>query len=241
MTTEVCVDKTRVSISQKGFLLMDARLAKYPKSSIVHLDQTTRTGNYLTKAHYLTMLGVWIQWKKKYGRPSKIFTTEPYITDAMSQPVASKPQLILDLQTALGGSINNLYDWINLLIKVGVYSHYNCKVYMADAMLSKYGLKVAIQRIRNGGLNCADYVALTIRVLDALIKMGLKISYKVKHVDCNNSKGEPNPEAGHFILEVTIDGVTEDCDPAEAASGKRGMPHNMCYYNYKKVVGNTLC
>ena len=42
---------------------------------------------------------------------------------------------------------------------------------MADAMLSKYGLKVAIQRIRNGGLNCADYVALTIRVLDALIKI----------------------------------------------------------------------
>ena len=94
MTTEICVDKIRTSISQKDFLLMDARLAKYPKSSIVHLDQTTRTGNYLTKAHYLTMLGVWIQWKKKYGRPSKIFTTEPYITDVptpVPQPVSKGP------------------------------------------------------------------------------------------------------------------------------------------------------
>jgi len=67
--------------------------------------------------------------------------------------------------------------------------------------------------------------------------MGVKISWKIKHVLCNNSSGNPDHNSGHFLL--SVDG--KDVDPTEAASGKRGIGRNMCYYNYKDVIGSTLC
>jgi peptidoglycan hydrolase-like protein with peptidoglycan-binding domain len=105
---------------------------------------------------------------KAFGLQDPIPTPKP----------SNKPQLILDLQTALNGTINSVQDWINLLIKYGVYSHYDCMNYMTIATINKYGIKLAIQRIRNGGLNCADYVALTIKVFEALIQMGLNLPGK---------------------------------------------------------------
>jgi hypothetical protein len=201
-------------ILHKDFGLMVTAVDTWKGSSLtkVYLRKDgVKLVQYLSILKFKSLRSIWDKFVDDNKRqPNYIYINVP------PEPAVVKPSPIPELETALNGTINDVEDWINLLIKVGVYSHYNCVKYLAALFLQKYGLKVAIHRIRNGGLNCADYVAITIRVFEALKKMGLDISWEIKHVDCNNSHGIPDPNAGHFLLSVTINGVTEDCDPAEA-------------------------
>jgi hypothetical protein len=228
--------KQDYQILNSDFNLMITAVKSYkgtPKKVFIRV-KGVKTSYYVTDAKYLALKTGWDAFVQMNKREPNFITINKTVT---------KPSPIPELETALGCTINDVQSWIQCLINVGVYSHYNCMRYLTTAFLSQYGLKVPIQRIRNGGLNCADYVAITIKVIEALKKMGLDISWEIIHVECNNSNGKPDPNAGHFLLKVTINGVTEYCDPAEAASGKRGLGHNMCYYNFNEdgIIGHTLC
>jgi hypothetical protein len=212
---------------------MDSAFNKYPNSAVIHLDQTTKTGKCVTKTRFLDMLSRELAYRASHNglRPPGVWTIRPTVN-----PTVIKPVLIRTLETTLGGSIGNLTDFINLLRKVGVYFHYNCVSYPNPS--------VSIPRIRKGGLNCADYVYLTIQVIKAFATMGIHYTYEIGHVDCNSADGKPDKNAGHFLLlkvlgfELTHE---ETVDPAEATSGRLGIGSNMCMYNFNGTVGNTLC
>jgi hypothetical protein len=237
---ERCVDNINTRIAYADFISMRTAHKVFPLSKTIHLNQITKKGDYVTPTKFDGNLEVRM---KAYHDSHKAYPAAIWTVKAPITPVpVKKPALILELESVLGGVINNIEDWIGLLIAHGVYDHYNCMKYMTFATIQKYGIKLTISRIRTGGLNCADYVALTVQVLEALATMGVKYIYEVEHVHCNSSNGEVGT-AGHFLLHVVINGVTKDVDPAEAVGGKRGIGHNMCYYNYQKagIMGHTLC
>jgi hypothetical protein len=238
---ERCVDNINTRIAYADFISMRTVHKVFPLSKTIHLNQITKKGDYVTPTKFDGNLEVRM---KAYHDSHKAYPAAIWTVKAPVTPVVTKPTLILELESALGGVINNIEDWIGLLIAHGVYDHYNCMKYMTFATIQKYGIKLAINRIRNGGLNCADYTALTVQVLEALALMGVKYEYQINHVYCNSSNGRPDSNAGHFLLTIKINGVWVDVDPAEAAGGKRGIGHNMCYYNFNRpagIVGHTLC
>jgi len=231
------VNSINIRIPQAQFIAMYNGYAANKSTKVVHLNQTTKAGDYVTKDYFLKNLMIrWSAYRAAHKvRPGAIWTVAAPVV-----PVGlPKPAILLALEKALGGRINDFNDFYALIQQHGVYNHYNCRRYLSPAYLNKYGMSTAIQRIRNGGMNCADYSQLGIYVLTALATMGKKHKWYVKHVYCNSRSGKPNPKAGHFLLCVD----DEDADVAEAASGAKPRPHNMCYYGYNKsgIIGNKLC
>ena len=230
-----------VKIMQDVFLEMNDGYTAHPQSNKIHLNQQTKTGDYVSNGKFRRMLTIWIAFRKanEGRRPNYIWTVEPPADPTPAPKPVTKPSPIPELEKALDGTINDFNDFYALIQKHGVYSHYNCMSYMSPATLEKYGIKVAIQRIRNGGLNCADYAELGIKVLEALKTMGVNHAWKVRHVLCNNRNHIPDHHAGHYLLNV--DSI--DADLAEAASGGKGRPHNMCLFGYNKdgIIGDTIC
>ena len=165
-------------------------------------------------------------------RPSAIWT----ISAPKPKPASTtkKPLLITKLETILGGTINNLTDYYKLIQKHGRYAHYDCVHFQ--------NTNTAISRIRHGGLNCADYTYLTIKVIAALNSMGKNYLYQIYHVECRTRRGYALFRLGHFFLIVNRGEFshTVNFDVSEASSSRRGIGSTMCQYG-DKLIGHTLC
>ena len=235
MTTVVEADiSTHVEeIPIVQFLLMDAGYNKHPTSPKIHLDQTTKTGEYVTNVRFKDMLARELAYRESHDglRPTAVWIVKP----AASNTVPTPP-LIQLLEKTLGGSIRNLSDLYKLVQEKGKYLHYDCVSYTNPS--------VSVPRIVGNGLNCADYVYVMVDAIEAFIAWGIPYKFTIAHVYCNNSKGQPDSKAGHFLL-IKVSGgefsKPETVDFAEAASGKKNIGANMCFYGFNDIVGDKLC
>ena len=166
-------------------------------------------------------------FKKANGRLPETVTIPPI------------PSLISTSQIAFGGLINSVTDFINLMRKP------QFKYLFYDCMKFKGNPTGCINAIKTVGINCADGVNFLIQLIEALNSMGYNYTYTILHVECNDSKAVPDPNAGHFLLSVNGGEFTKptDVDVAEALSGKKGIGSNMCTFGYseKGIIGHTLC
>lgn len=141
---------------------------------------------------------------------------------------SSKPALITKAEQVLGKSINQWGDFYEAVREHGAYSHYDCCRFN-DPM-------VALDHVKSG-LNCADYTFLGVAILEALGYMGVKYTWQVEHVYCNNWYRRPDTKAGHFLL--IVNGGW--CDLAQAADSQSSYGRVMCKYGIGEIIGHTLC
>ena len=203
-------------ILKSDFKLMIAAVASYKgtPTKVFIRKAGVKLVQYVTWDKWIKDIKVrWDNYTAKYGEPDYVWINH-----------AAKPALILQFESVMGGTINSVMDWLRLLVQHGVYAHYNC--------VQHKDTTEALNRVRNQGLNCADYVYLTIKLIDAFKLMGKTYSYTIQHVDCDSSSGRPSANLGHFYLlmigwEFTVWTKT---DPSEAASGGKLPPKTMCTY-----------
>lgn len=175
----------------------------------------------------------------KYKKnPLFIWINKPTTPIVPIVPIKAKPAGLIQVEKGLGFTINTITNWINGLINIkAIYNHYNCMQYKSK------GLTIMIQKIKSGGMNCADYCWLTEQIFIWLIQWGKKYAYQINHVWCENSSHIAEEYLGHFYMIGSGEELGNswvDVDASEAASGGRGIPHIMCTYG-DKVIGHTLC
>jgi len=146
-----------------------------------------------------------------------------------------KPYPIPDIEKLSGMTINSMTDLYNIILKIGVYNHINC--------LQGATTDTIVQGIKEVYNNCARYAYLGMKVSTALNQMGKKYTTRIVHVECENSKHFPDPNAGHFFLFIQGEEFpVKTCyDLAEAASGKRGIGSTMCINGYSIIGYDKLC
>ena len=222
--------KTNYQILKADFLLMIAGVGSYkgtPSKVFIRVNGI-KTSYYVTYPKYEALKVGWDAFIQMNQR-------EPnFITINKVAPIV-KPYPIPDIEKLSGMTINSMTDLYDVILKIGVYNHINC--------LQGANTDTIVKGIPKQYNNCARYAYLAKKCSDAFNSIGKKYTTRIVHVECENSKHFPDPNAGHFF--VFIQGeefpVKTCFDLAEAASGKRGIGSTMCVNGYSIIGYDKLC
>jgi hypothetical protein len=171
------VDNINIRIPQAQFLAMDAGYQAHKRTAVVHLNQNTKKGDYLTVKKFLELRTRWIAYRKANNsrRPAAIWIVKapaPIPTPTSKGPV----QTIIEAKL---GRFTTIKEYYNKMIGRG-YGHYYNDVYtlgQEEKMLSQ--------------LNCSDASQLTYFLAK---EMGYTVRFV--HVFCVKSG------TGHIQLDI---------------------------------------
>lgn len=213
-----------MKISYDEYKGMVLRILQFENENKRKPNYITIKGIKVTKTQYEDMISRVDNFIKTKGRMPKAVEVKDNI-NVTKPSTTSRPKVITDLESVVGGKFNNLTQFYHL-IKNNVYAHYNNDTYNFTSELNRLN--------RHLGLNCADFAQIGMHAIDGLNQMGLKYQARYVHVKCRNRHGRPNPRAGHFFLQVIGEEFKTwtNFDLAEAASSKRPIGTTMCMYGY---------
>lgn len=216
-----------MKISYDEYKGMVLRILQFENEKKRKPNFVTLKGIKITKKQYEDMISRVDDFIRNKKRAPKAVEVKDEIIKAPSP----KPKVITDLEIALGGKFNNLTQFYQL-IKKNVYLHYKN---------DKYDFKSERNRLsRHLGLNCADFAQVGMHAADGFNQMGINYKARYVHVRCRDKYGKPNPDLGHYFLQV-IGGEFKTWtiyDLAEAASGKKPIGTTMCMRGFKVLDYN---